>query len=171
MKYSIYILFLILTLTSAKVNACTCKTPKNLKALQDYEFENSEFVLIGKVLKIDLNNNTFQVKIIESFKGEEKGKIYNGIYDKYCSPIIDKKGKWLIYGNLNSEKLITINTCGLTRSFESPENNISATYPPVPPILNKKKSKSQDEKKLAKWKLRAKSDLKNEIADLRKRIK
>jgi ribosomal protein L32 len=37
----------------------------------------------------------------------------------------------------------------------------------LPP--NEKESKSKAEKKRAEWKLRAKSDLENEIIDLRKR--
>jgi hypothetical protein len=76
----------------------------------------------------------------------------------------------LIYGNFNSDNLIEINYCGLTRSFKNPQNNISASKPPPPLPPNAKKSKSQTEKERYEWKLRAKTDLENEIIDLRKRI-
>jgi len=171
MKHTLNILLLILTLISANGIACTCSIPKSLKAIQDYEFENSECIFIGEILKIDTENNTFEIKVIESFNGDENGKIYNGIYDIFCGPIIDKIGKWLIYANYNSDNIIEINECGITRSFLTPEHNLSATRPPKPLPQNKKETKLQAEKKIAEWKLRAKYDLENEIADLRKRIK
>jgi len=171
MKHTLNILLLILTLISSKAIACNCTIPKSLKAIQDYEFENSECIFIGEIIKIDSENNSFEIKIVESFNGDEIGKTYSGIYDKYCGPIIDEKGKWLIYGNFNSENLIEINTCGLTRSLENPENNISATIPPEPLAPNETESKAKFEKQRAEWKIRAKSDLEKEIIDLRKRIK
>lgn len=169
-KMKLQILFLLLTLSSIGANACSCAIPKSLNAIQDYEFENSECIFIGEVIEIDASHENFKTKVVESFSGDKIGTVYNGIYDKFCGPIIDEKGKWLIYGNFNSENLLEINTCGLTRSFENPENNISVTKPPRPLPPNKKESKSQIEKEITEWKLRAKSDLEIEITDLRKRI-
>ncbi|WP_438423875.1 hypothetical protein [Aquimarina macrocephali] len=171
MKYILNNLILILTLVSTKAIACNCAIPKSLKAIQDHEFENSECIFIGEIIKIDSENNSFEIKVIESFNGDEIGKTYSGIYDKYCGPIIDEKGKWLIYGNLNSENLIKINTCGLTRSLKNPENNISATIPPEPLAPNETGSKAKFAKQRVEWKIRAKSNLEKEIIDLRKRIK
>ncbi|QWX85417.1 hypothetical protein H0I23_07190 [Cellulophaga sp. HaHaR_3_176] len=169
MKNRLQILFLILTLISYNAFACTCSIPKSLKAIQDYEFQNSDCIFIGEVLKIDFENSTFEIKVVESFNGDGIGNIYEGTYDNYCGPIINKEGRWLIYGNYNTENLIEINACGLTRSFENPENNVSATTPPEPLPPNKKESKTQAENERTEWKLRAKYDLENEVTDLRKR--
>ena len=166
MKYKLNILLLVITLVSTKAIACNCPIPKSLKAVQDYEFENSECIFIGEVLKIDSEKNTFEIRVLESFNGDEIGKIYSGFYDKQCGPIIDGKGKWMIYAN-SYENKIEINTCGLTRSFEYPESNITATSE----FLKKCEKKIKEEKRNSDLKSRAKIDLKNEIINLRKRRK
>jgi hypothetical protein len=166
MKYKLTLLLLIITLISTKAIACNCSIPKSLKTVQDYEFENSECIFIGEVLKIDSEKNTFEIRVVESFNGDEIGKIYNGIYDEQCGPIIDEKGKWLIYANSHENK-IGINTCGLTRSFEYPEDNITATSE----FLKTYEKEFKEEKRNLDLKLRAKLDLKNEIINLRKKRK
>ncbi|EDP95317.1 hypothetical protein U8527_15965 [Kordia algicida OT-1] len=166
MKYKLNILLLIITLFSLKAVACNCSIPKSLKAVQDYEFENSECIFIGEVLKIDSEKNTFEVRVVESFNGDEIEKIYSGFYDNQCGPIIDEKGKWLIYANLYGNK-IEINTCGLTRSFEYPESNITATSE----FLKTYEKEYKEEKRYSDLKIRALLDLKNEIISLRKRRK
>ncbi|MDD7913763.1 hypothetical protein [Polaribacter ponticola] len=166
MKYKLNILLLIITLISTKAIACNCSIPKSLKAVQDYEFENSECIFIGEVLKIDSEKNTFEIRVVESFNGDEIGKIYSGIYDNQCGPIIDGKGKWLIYAN-SYENKIEINTCGLTRSFEYPESNITATSV----FLKTYEKEYKQEKQDSDLKFRAQLDLKNEIINLRKRRK
>ncbi|PQB07308.1 hypothetical protein BST83_09175 [Polaribacter filamentus] len=166
MKYKLNILLLIITLISTKAIACNCSIPKSLKAVQDYEFENSECIFIGEVLKIDSEKNTFEIRVVESFNGDEIGKIYSGIYDNQCGPTIDGKGKWLIYAN-SYENKIEINTCGLTRSFEYPESNITATSE----FLKTYEKEYKQEKRDSDLKFRAQLDLKNEIINLRKRRK
>ncbi len=171
MKIGLKILVWTLMLVSIRGVACTCSVPKSLKAIQDFEFENSECIFIGEVLELDPDSSIFKFKVVESFKGEEIGTVYSGKYDKMCGPIIDETGNWLIYGNFNDENQIVINHCGLTRSFNKPENNISATKPPPPPTPNKKETESEVEKQIADWRLRAKSDLESEINGLRRRTK
>ena len=171
MKSALNILFSILILPTTKGFACSCAIPKSLKAIQDYEFENSDCIFIGEVLEFDSTYNTFKIKVVESFNGDEKGKIYNGVYDQQCGPIIDGNGKWLVYGNINSENQLEINTCGLTRSFKNPESNVSATKPPRPAQPNEIISEAESRKQLDEWRAKAKSDLENEIIDLRKRIR
>jgi len=172
MRFPFIILIWILILTSSEAIACTCSVPKSLKAIQDYEYEISECIFIGEVLEIDSIPSRFTFKILESFKGVENGTIYIGKYDPMCGPIIDETGKWLIYGSFNDENHIVINHCGLTRSFKRPEHNVSATEPPIPPTLpNKKETESEFEKEIIKWRLRAKSDLENEIKSLQERTK
>jgi hypothetical protein len=162
------ILFLTL-LISSKSLACDCKILKSLKELQKREFTSSKYIFIGEVFKIDIKKNTFEIKVTESFKGVSNGKIYRGIYSPWCGPIINKTGKWLIYADRQSENLIEIRSCGLTRNFKSPENNIFVTGVPEPPTLIQKKSKNY--KAQSDWKLKAKSDLANEITDLRTKSK
>ena len=85
------------------------------------EYENSEAVFVGEILKIDTENHTFQIKVSESFKGSEIGKIYTGKFDPSCGPRVDHKGKWIIYGVFIDSNILDINGCGLSRSFEKPE--------------------------------------------------
>ncbi|MGQ7947582.1 hypothetical protein [Flavobacterium sp. WC2509] len=162
------ILFLFF-LISSKSFACDCKDSKSLKEIQNREFTNSKYIFIGKILKINTKKHTFEFKVIESFKGVKNGKVYSGIYDELCGPVIDEVGKWLIYANHSSGNLIKINACGITRSFKNPEHNISATKPPKP--LPSNASKSQIKKETTNWKLKTQSDLENEIDDLRTRSK
>ncbi|MCW2120238.1 hypothetical protein [Flavobacterium sp. 7A] len=153
-------------LISSKSLACDCKIPNSLKEIQNREFTESKYIFIGEILKINSKKNTFEIKVIESFKGVLNGKIYRGINNQWCGPVIDKSGKWLIYANRKSDNLIQIRTCGLTRSFKNPEKNIPSTrVPDLPPV---KQSKSQNMKIQTNWKLKDKSDLENEIAELRK---
>ncbi len=156
-------------LISSKLFACDCKDFKSLKEIQNKEFKESKYIFIGKILKIDFKKHTFKIKVMESFKGVLKGKVYNGIYDQWCGPIIDKFGNWLIYANRNSKNLIQIRHCGLTRSFKNPENNISSIRIANPPTLNQ--SKSQNIEVHSNIKIRAKANLENEIIQLRQKIK
>ena len=167
MRKHIFILSILSFLISIKSFACDCKE-KSLKELQDIEFENSECIFIGEVLTFDLENNTFEIKVTESFNGDKVGKIYNGIYNEYCGSVVDEIGKWIIYANPYNESIIEINACGISRSFENPQKNIQALKPPVPPKLNQKIANYNKLK--AERKVKAKSDLKEEISYLRLRI-
>lgn len=169
MRTGILIILFLTFLISSKSVACDCKIPKSLKEIQNREFTNSKYIFVGEVLKIDAKKHTFEIKVIESFKGVKNGKVYSGIYGESCGPVIDEVGKWLIYAKSSTGNVIKINICGLTRSFKNPEHNISATKLPKPPSPNA--SKSQIKKGTANRKLRSKSDLENEITNLRIRSK
>ena len=159
------ILFLIFLIPNLS-NACECGIPKSLKSVQNREFENSNCILIGEVLEIDSENDTFKVKVIESFNGDEIGKTYSGIYNRYCEPIIDKKGKWLIYGNINELGLLEISLCGLTRSFKNPEKNFQVFV-----LGNDLSTDQETEKEKSERVKKAKSDLNREIEILRTKTK
>lgn len=120
-------LLLLLILISSIINqsfACTCVIPTSIDAIQDYEYENSEFVFIGEVFQINVVEKSFKVKIVELFKGREKEKaIIKGIYNEQCGPIIDEIGEWLLYANLTLDNTLKINECGLSRSLKNPEQN------------------------------------------------
>lgn len=167
MRTRILIAFFLFCLISNQSIACDCRDSKDLKEIQNREFTNSKYIFIGEISKIDTKKHTFEVKVIESFKGVKNGKVYRGVYDKLCGPIINEVGKWLIYGTSYSDNAIKVNVCGLTRSFKNPGHIISATKPPKP--LPSKASKSQIEKETIAWKERAKAGLAKEIAVLRKR--
>ena len=167
-KKTLKIVFLFF-LISSKLFACNCKNSNNLKEVQNREFKYSEYIFIGEILEIDSKKYTFKVKVIENFKGNNVGKVYSGKYDEVCGPIINEKGKWIIYAIKGSGNFIKINSCGITRSLKTPENNINATRQPKPPTANE--TKVQTQKKLNEFHLKAETDLKNEIIELRNRTK
>jgi hypothetical protein len=169
MRTQILIAFFLFCLISNQSIACDCRDYKDLKEIQNKEFTNSKYIFIGEISKIDTKKHIFEVKVIESFKGAKNGKVYRGVYDTLCGPIINVFGKWLIYATSYSGNSIKINICGLTRSFKNPEHIISATKPPKP--LPSNASKSQIEKEIIAWKERAKANLAKEIVDLRIKYK
>src|SRR5690606_15440747 len=63
---------------------------------------------------------SYRIKVVDSFKGTENGLIYEGTYDQQCGPTINGLGKWIFYGHTDSNGLLEVNECGLTRSFENP---------------------------------------------------
>lgn len=166
MRTRILIALFLFCMISNQLIACDCRDSKDLKEIQNREFTNSKYIFIGEILKIDTKKHIFEVKVSESFKGAKNGKVYRGVYNKLCGPIINEFGKWLIYATSNSCNYIKVNVCGLTRSFKNPEHTISVTKPPKP--LPSNASKSQIDKETISWKERAKADLAKEIADLRK---
>lgn len=123
MKQSQLTLIILTLFIGIKSIACTCGIPISIEATQIGEFEDSECVFIGEVLEVNSEENSFKIKVIESFKGSDVETVYVGTYDEQCGPIIYEKGKWLIYGDLNNENIIEVNECGLTRSFVNPEYN------------------------------------------------
>ncbi len=162
MKNRIFAILILTLLISAKSFSCTCPNPKSIKAIQDYEFENSDCVFVGEVLEVNMNDNTFKIKVIESFKGKDKETIYIGTYDEQCGPIIDEKGKWLVYARFNSENILKINECGLTRSLKNPEyNNV------IDGLIEKRLNES-DKTNQNKFNLEARKILELELSDLRK---
>ena len=130
--------------------ACSCPVYKNLEIFQFGEFEQSECVFIGEVLEFNPEKMSFRIKVIDSFKGTENGLIYEGTYDQQCGPIINGLGKWIFYGHTDSNGVLNVNECGLTRSFENPFHD----------FLDFEKSESEIKKQ-------AQSDLELEIESLR----
>jgi len=169
------ITFIILSFSSSfNLFACDCKHQGNLKVLQKIEFDNSECIFIAEVLKIDPETNTFIFKVMESFSENSIDNIQIGVYDEFCGPTINEKGRWLIYGNFDSENRIKINHCGLSRSFKNPENNIMVLPAPLLKpdlkINRKERDKEQSDYKRRAQKI-AQEDLKSEISNLRSNTK
>ena len=169
------IILLILLIFFININsfACSC-VPSKLSIKQKQEIENSECVFIGEVININSENNTYEIIVKESIDGNESiGEIFIGKNHKYCTPNITKKGKWIIYGKIEGDFLVT-NICGISRSFENPELNLYTQIPRLIPTMNEKEYwKNKKEKRYEKWmqenKKNAQIQLKKEIKALRKR--
>ena len=166
----ITILFFIFFVTNSF--ACIC-VPKRLSDLQQSEIKNSECIFIGEVTEINNSNNTFKIKVIESLDGgDSKGNIYEGRNWKYCAPYVNSKGKWLIYGKME-EGFLHLNMCGISRSFENPQEVYNSVSAPLP--TSKKENEKTKKLKWEKWKRdnheKSQADLKIEIIALRQRLK
>ena len=144
--------------------ACNCPVVRELAKIQKYEFENSECIFVGEVLEINKDNNTFKVKVIESFDETNSDTIYNGSYDPICGPSIKELGIWLFYGNFYGSSILQVNACGLTRSFSNPGYNLMASVE-MPPFPDKGKSDEWIKERNKKAML----TLANELDGLRKR--
>ncbi len=164
----ILIPFLLISI-STEIIACTCGILR-LTDLQKSEIENSECIFIGEVFEIDKSTQTFKIKVSESLDGGDiSSNIYIGKNWKYCSPYVDEKGKWIVYGFME-DGFLRLNLCGISRSFDYP-----VVYPILPIIseLNEK-PKSEPEYKMEADKRRSENikkgliELNAEIAILRK---
>ena len=150
--------------------ACTCP-PSRLSDIQKEEIKNSDFIFIGEVSEIDSSNNTYKVRVLESLsEGDNEGTVFTGKNWESCSPFVDSKGKWLIYGKMK-EDYLRVNLCGISRSFENPEKVINSVLAPLP---NENESKKEYNLRREKWKIenqeKSKEDLMKEINSLRERI-
>lgn len=153
---------------------CLCP-PMPLEKLQQYELKESEVIFIGEITDFNKNTQYYKVKIEELFRGELKtNDIIIGENWKYCTPHINRNGKWIIYGKI-ANGVLKMNECGISRSFENPQETISSSIPILPPPINREESSMKNyERELKKWKKKnkkqAQMDLKNEIYSLRKSI-
>lgn len=160
------LLFMVL-ISTHYVKSCDCKTPKTLKAIQQTEILQSDYIFVGEVMSFDFNTNTFEIRVIESFKGSFNEETIVGHFDAYCGPNINSKGRWIIYSHKGSNEEIIINACGLTRSFIEPESNIMASDAPLPPPANHIETNDETNNDLMERKIKAKVDLQKEIEILR----
>ncbi len=132
MRKFAFILFLSIAFQGV---ACTCFPPEKLEVARKREIANSNFIIIGNVIRISEDKQTLTVIIKEVFKGK---KLNNDTIvtqnNYYCEPVVNTTGEWLFYGNLIENEFI-YNECGLSRSLQFPEQNSFFTYtpPPQPP--------------------------------------
>jgi len=120
MKKRTYTLTILTFLVGFGLFACSCPVYKNLEIFQFAEFEQSECIFIGEVLEFNPDEKSFRIKVVDSLKGTENGLIYEGTYDQQCGPTINGLGKWIFYGHTDSNGVLKINECGLTRSLANP---------------------------------------------------
>ena len=174
---TLFRIFVFCTLCQSMAFACICPDTMSLKELQEHEFEKSNNILIIDVLEIDRKDDSFSFKVLEVIKGRSNSiKILNGVNNGYCGPSVLRTGKWLVYGNLGTGNILSINPCGLTRSFEHPEYNVYAGHKPPPPPPSEQSAleeKIKHQQSLEKWRhdnvAPAKKNLEEEIISLRKR--
>jgi hypothetical protein len=152
MKTRTYILTGLMLFIGFGLFACSCPVYKNLEIFQFAEFEQSECVFIGEVLEFNPDEKSYRIKVVDSFKGTENGLIFEGTYDQQCGPIINGLGKWIFYGHTDSNGILRVNECGLTRSFENPVHGLT-----------------DFEKSDSEIKKQAQIDLKSEIKKLREK--
>ncbi|EMR01174.1 hypothetical protein [Cesiribacter andamanensis] len=165
-----YISLLLLLLLSMPSFSCDCKMVKDLMEVQKHEFTYSDLVFIGEVVHSDINSGTYQLKIVELFKGKSKSK-FICVTAGTCSPLPEKEdGFWLVYANILDVGTIRVDGCGLSRSFRFPYTQSSES--PVPPPPRPTKDLMMDELKgliiESEYRNKALQVLKEEIELLRK---
>jgi hypothetical protein len=157
--------------------ACICPDTLSFEELQEIEFERSNSILIIDVLKVDHETGSFKFKVVELLKGSGNSEaVFTGINVEACGPSVFRKGMWLVYGNMGMDNTLSINPCGLTRSFEHPEYNVYAGHKPPPPPPSEQltmEEKIKHQQSLEKWRrenvVLAKTNLEDEIISLRNR--
>ena len=159
-------LAIILIIISIKSFACDCGMNK-LSELQKSEILNSECIFIGEVIKVNITDLTFEIKVTESLDGGDKiGNIYTGKNWKACSPFVEKNGKWIVYGHME-DGFLRLNMCGISRSFDNPI--VNPLMIPSAENNNDIKSKTELDKLQAENIKKAQTELELEITALRKR--
>ncbi|KAB1065292.1 hypothetical protein [Salibacter halophilus] len=129
---------IILFLVSSIVKAFGCSCPPvTLEQARKKEFTNSTFIVIAEVTEMGLNKSKnamkFRIQVKENFKGDlQKGENYKILSSMYCGPVIES-GTYLLYLSLH-DSVISVNSCGLSRSIFTPEKHTAfKTIPPPPP--------------------------------------
>ena len=176
---------LILTLFVSihlKSFACQCDFIEDLPETQREDFVNSDLVFVAEVIKVYESEESeskgwydkvmFELRVTENFKGTKREAIIKGAVLTSCdiSPIENET--WLIYGNRNNDGLISISSCGLSRSILRPERILYKNYIPQPPPKDYKQKPNfmfDTAILLAEIRLQAAKDLKEEIQWLRTR--
>ena len=166
----ILIIYFTTTFTSW---ACSCPPLKKLDYERNAEYQNAEFIFIGKIYNLKNHKRVFEVKVKEIFKGNlNVGQIINGGNNYYCEPFVNKNGEWLIYGKIENG-ILFIKECGLSRSLKNPENNNYFNIPIPPPPPNSEITKVQWKNLMKKNRKQSRKfavrELEYEILELRKR--
>ncbi len=122
MKLLLNLLFATLTAYSF---ACDCKTISKEK---DYQL--SDRIFLGQIT--DVYEDYFEVRIIESFKGDESESIRIFLGD-YCSVLPKRSELWLMYSKKEKDGKFYVSHCGWSRSFSHPFSINSENLPAPPP--------------------------------------
>jgi len=109
MKKSIFII--ILLCLNFRLYSCICTTIPF-----ESEYINSDVIVLGVITT--MNEDNYELEIIESYKGSEYRKLTGKITNS-CSIFPSVGEKWLIYAELRDDSTIFSTSCGSSRSFTS----------------------------------------------------
>lgn len=120
--------FLIICLLSINSSfACKCFEYPNEKMV-GYGLKKYDLVFYGELIKLDTIKQTYSFKIIELFKGILISKTIDGVSEgSDCGLFPDKKGLWIVYGNLNNDSKMSLSMCSPTQS-----QDFGPGWPPPP---------------------------------------
>ncbi len=132
--------------------------------MQKLEIENSECIFVGEITAVS-DDLTYEIVVIESLDGGDlQGNVYIGQNWKYCSPYVEEKGTWLVYGGMENG-FLKMNICGISRAFDKPIAPPSISNKTT---IGRKTEMTEEEFYTAFWKER-RIDLADEIIALRRR--
>jgi hypothetical protein len=173
-KREIIIVIFLLSIIHVNSLACDCDA-KGLKENQARSFKYSPIIFVGDVLFADQKTGTYEIKIVEVFKGEIKTPTIAGKVLTSCSGL-PKNGRWIIYADSVSNGMIDFSMCGLSRSFENPHDVNVKEYEIPPPPTKEYETDSKFsiqaninlQRNILNLKAEALTDLELEIEELRK---
>ncbi len=143
--------------------ACDCVL-KSLAQMQKLEIESSECIFVGEITAVN-DDLTYEIVVIESLDGGDlQGNVYIGQNWKYCSPYVEEKGMWLVYGGMENG-FLKMNICGISRAFDKP---IAPPSISDDKTIDRNTKMTEEEFYTAFWKER-RIDLADEIIALRRR--
>jgi hypothetical protein len=151
----------LILLNCSDLFACDCRS-RTLKEAQSESINNSPLIFVGDVLFSDQEKQTYDIEIVEVFKGEVKTKIIKGKLMDSCSRLPDK-GLWIIYAKSFENGVIEFDICGLSRSFENPHNLVWATDYEIPPPPTTEYDKD------SKYSIQANINFQKEMTTLRRK--
>lgn len=103
---------------------------KSKSEVFDIEYDKSVRIFLGRIMKVDTLNKSYEISVLEYYKGEDSNNTLTGSWD-FCGgqkPSINEV--WLIY-DYEGEGLIHMSMCDLSRSFDWPFH-----YYNIPPPLS-----------------------------------
>ncbi|WP_163399223.1 hypothetical protein [Flavobacterium fluviatile] len=119
------LLTLLLLVVSINSYCCDCKTIS-----KEAEYATSDFIFLGEIITV--NDQFFEIKTIEVFKGKTIKKIKSYISD--CGIHPNKGEIWLLYSKKNDKNIFFISSCGNSRSFTKPFVLSDVNLPSPPPL-------------------------------------
>ncbi|CAN5247829.1 hypothetical protein BH23BAC1_BH23BAC1_50380 [soil metagenome] len=171
------IMTLFLSLCISTSECCDYSIP--LKKKQKTEYNSADLIFIGRVTHINEEDKTYEMEIIEVFKGNHHAKTIKGKSWGMCSSIPStSKGKWIIYANFIESDFVGLSPCGLSRSLNNPHQIPVKEYNIIPPppfqryhddIVYSVQFDIDYSRQMLKLNEIALNDLEKEIISLRKR--
>ncbi|MEQ9230040.1 MAG: hypothetical protein RIF46_05110 [Cyclobacteriaceae bacterium] len=134
------------------------------KYLFEAEYAAKELIFIGE--RINDGGDSYEMRVIEVLKGNQKLFHINGDWGSSCSLVPRKTdGLWIVYANIENGR-IDIEDCGLSR----PIHSINVTPdPPRKGIKNEVDVALNVFEKISHAEYLSSIQIKEEIAELRKR--